>query len=228
MASPIFTCLEGRIPIGPHDHVGVLYRGRAGASRLLPFLADGIPRGDLCCFLAPASLQRDMLERLRSQLPDLDRHLRSGTLRLTEGFEDMRELEQWGYQLFLEAERRAVPAVRWWEEGGWVKSSGLPVPKFFEVHALLNYRVKTHPSAALCQYDLETLAPQELFSIIAVHRHLLIEETLVRDNPFYMPPEKFVPLGLDERTRDLARLFQDVGFDVEKLLAALAGYGRMR
>jgi hypothetical protein len=30
-----------------------------------------------------------------------------------------------------------------------------------------------------------------------------------------------------ERERDLARLFREVGFDVDKLLTALAGYGRL-
>ena len=34
--------------------------------------------------------------------------------------------------------------------------------------------------------------------------------------------------ALEERERDLRNLFRDVGFDVDKLLAAVAGYGRLQ
>jgi hypothetical protein len=50
----------------------------------------------------------------------------------------------------------------------------------------------------------------------------------VRDNPFYIPAEKFLSLAPEERERNLAQLFREVGFDVNKLLATLAGYGRVR
>jgi hypothetical protein len=50
----------------------------------------------------------------------------------------------------------------------------------------------------------------------------------VRDNPFYIPAEKFIPLSRQERERDLLQLFREVGFDLSKLLATLAGYGRLR
>jgi hypothetical protein len=93
---------------------------------------------------------------------------------------------------------------------------------------LLNYQVKHYPRVVLCQYDLEEIATHGLLTAIAVHRHLLVEGALVRDNPFYIPAEKFLPLSPAERERDLLRLFHDVQFDVRKLLAALAGYARLQ
>jgi hypothetical protein len=81
---------------------------------------------------------------------------------------------------------------------------------------------------AICQYALDELDPHQLFSAIAVHRHLIVLNTLVRDNPFYIPAEKFLPLSLRDRERDLTRLFREVGFDLAKLLAALKGYGRLK
>ncbi len=88
--------------------------------------------------------------------------------------------------------------------------------------------MKHYPSVALCQYDLEQIAINDLLTAIAVHRHLLVEGALVRDNPFYIPAEKFLPLSPLERERDLLLLFRDVQFDVRKLLAALAGYARVQ
>jgi hypothetical protein len=55
-----------------------------------------------------------------------------------------------------------------------------------------------------------------------------VEGVLVRDNPFYIPAEKFLPLSPAERERDLLRLFRDVKFDVTKLLAALTGYAQLQ
>lgn len=223
-----FTHLDGRFPIAPHEHVAVLYRGRAAAFRFAGFLAEGIKNGDLCHYLAPATFHAEMLRHLRALEPDLERHLRSESLRLHAGLAEFAALRDRLQRTFARAERTRAPAIRWLEEGSWPEWVGFPMPQFFEFHAILNYQVKHYPSAALCQYALDTIEPHHLFSAIAVHRHLLVEDAFVRDNPFYIPAEKFLPLSPEEREHDLARVFREVGFDVGKLLEALAGYGRLR
>jgi hypothetical protein len=35
----------------------------------------------------------------------------------------------------------------------------------------------------------------------SVHRHLFVEGTLVRDNPFHIPAEKFLPLSPAEKAK---------------------------
>jgi hypothetical protein len=228
LAAPVFTQLEGRIPLARHEHVAVLYRGRTNALRYASFLAEGLANGDLCYYLAPRAYHAEMLAHLRGQVAELDRYLASRALRLHEGPADFQSLRAATQELFIEAERAGAPALRWLEEGIWPEEVGFPMPHFFEFHGLLNYQVKHYPSVALCQYDLDQFEPRHLFQAIAVHRHLIVDETLVRDNPFYIPAEKFIPLAPAERERDLARLFREVGFDTDKLLAALAGYGRVR
>ncbi len=227
MTAPLFTQLAGHIPLARHEHVAVLYRGRTDAFRHASFLGEGLGNGDLCYYLAPRAYHSEMLEHLRAQVAELDRHLASGALRLHEGPSDFQSLRRATQELFVEAERVGAPALRWLEEGIWPEEVGFPMPHFFEFHALLNYQVKHYPSVALCQYDLDQFEPRHLFQAIAVHRHLIVGETLVRNNPFYIPAEKFIPLAPAERERDLAQLFREVGFDVDKLLAALVGYGRL-
>jgi hypothetical protein len=228
MAAPFFTHLDGRIPVARHDHVAVLYRGRAVAFRLLSFLAEGLSRGDLCYYLAPGSYHVEMLQRLRALRPDLDRHLQAAKLRLDEGGGDFRTLRQRTQQVFEDAERTRAPGVRWLEDGSWPRPEEAQQNEFFEFHALLNFQVKHYPSVAICQYAVDELEPHLLFSAIAVHRHLIVHNTLVRDNPFYIPAEKFIPLSPADRARDLTNLFREVGFDLEKLLAAIKGYGRLK
>ncbi len=222
------THLEGGIPIAPHEHVAVLYRSRPAAFRLASFLAEGLQGGDLCIYLAPADYQAEMLERLWASGQNVGRHQQVGNLSLFRGIGTLRGLRDFTQQAFLEAERREVPAVRWLAEGLWPKVVGFPLPDFFEFDALLNYQVKHYRSVALCQYDLEQTEVRHLFSAIAVHRHLLVENTLVRDNPFYIPAEKFIPLSPEDRERDLRQLFREVGFDLDKLLAAIVGYGELQ
>lgn len=224
---PFFTHLDGRFPIGCHEHVAALYRGRAAAFRFASFLLEGLRRGERCCYLAPASFHAEMLRTLGAQEPGLDRHSRSGNLQVQEGSPDFAALRERTRKFFIDAENARAPAIRWLEEGVWPGSVQFPISQFFEFHALLNLQVKHYPSVAVCQYALDEIEPHTLFSAIAAHRHLLVEDTLVRDNPFYIPAEKFIPLSPAERERDVARVFREVGFDIEKLLAALAGYGRL-
>ena len=225
---PIFTYLEGRIPIHRHEHVAILYRSRAAAFRQAEFLKEGLGAGNQCCYLAPSGFHAKMLARLRTLGVDFDQHLRARTLVLQRGMSEARQLLEWTQQLFIEAEHAQRPAVRWLEEGVWPEPMGFPMPQFFEFHALLNYQVKQYPSVALCQYDVDQIELRHLFCAIAVHRHLLVEDTLVRDNPFYIPAEKFIPLNSAEREHDLLQIFREVGFDLTKLLAALVGYGQLQ
>ena len=228
MTTPLFTYLHGRFPLYSHEHVAILYRDRAEAFSAVSFLAEGLKGNDLCVYLAPDDYQAEMLSRLREMPVEVDRHARDGCLRLWRGLDTFQALQEWTQAVFADAERTAAPALRWLEEGLWATPTGFPMHHFFEFHALLNYQVKHYPSVALCQYDLERIPAHHLLTAISVHRHLLVEGALVRDNPFYVPVERFLPLSPAERERDLLQVFRDAQFDVSKLLAALAGYARLQ
>ena len=227
MPPPLFTLLEGRFPIARHEHVAVLQREGAGAFRFASFLDEGLKSGDVCHYLAPTSTSHGMLRKLRALEPNLDRCLRSERLSLHSGIRDFSVLRDRMRRAFARAERAHAPALRWLEDGGWPETAGLPMHEYFEFHALLNYQVKHYPSAAICQYSLDSIPPNDLYFIIAVHRHLIVEDTFVRDNPFYTPAEKFLPRSVEEREREMARVFHEIEFDPAKLLEGLAGYGRL-
>jgi hypothetical protein len=169
-----------------------------------------------------------MIARLRELGVDVERHVHDQTLQFPSDSPDAADLLDRAKRFFAEAESARAPAVRWVEAGVWAKSRDIPVPHFFELHARLNYLVKQYPSVALCEYDAEQLEVPHLFSAIAVHRHLLVEGTLVRDNPFYIPAEKFLALSPEDRELDLRDVFREVGFDLKKLLSILAGYGELQ
>ncbi len=227
MTSAVFTHLFGRLALAPHEHVAVLYRGREASFQTAAFLAEGLANFDTCFYLAPAADHREMLERIKAAGVDPKPYARSGTLRLRAGACSLRELEAEARDIFLDAERVVAPGVRWLEDGAWPAAAGFSGEQFFDFHSTLNLQVKHYPSVAVCQYDLEKIPTEQLLRAIAVHRHLVVENTLVRDNPFYIPAERFLPLSHEERDRTLAESYREVGFDLTKLLETLNGYGRM-
>jgi len=208
--------------------MAIVHRGGASAARGAEYVSEGLLRGHRCCCVAPAALHSDLLARLRELGVDAERHLDDQTLQFPPAEQGPRELMAWAKKFFAEAETAGAPAVRWLEEGVWAKPAGASVPQFFALHSRLNYLVKQYPSVALCQYDTERMEIPHLFSALAVHRHLLLEGTLVRDNPFYIPTEKFLAMTPEDRERDLRDVFREVGFDWEKLCSTLAGYGQLQ
>ena len=224
----IFTYLDGQIPLHCHEHVAIVHRGSASAAWGAEFVSEGLRRGHRCCYMASASLHSGMRTRLRELGVDVERYLGDQTLQFPPQAPDADDLLDGAKGFFAEAETAHAPALRWLEEGVGAKPAGISVSRFFELHARLNYLVKYYPSVALCQYDVEQLEPPHLFSAITVHRHLLVEGTLVRDNPFYIPAEKFIAMSPEDRERDLRDVFREVGFNLEKLLSTLAGYGQLQ
>jgi len=223
---PIFTYLDARIPLRAHEHVAILHCGEASAVDCAGFLSEGLSLGDCCCYLAPVNVQIAMETRLRELGVDVDRHLDDDTLQIPPALGPPDGWVDWAKSVFLGAELANAPGVRILEEDVQPAAETLPTREFFEFHSRLNYLVKHYRSVVLCQYDAEYLKIQHLFSVIAVHRHLLVEGTLVRDNPFYIPAEKFLAMSTEDR--DLREVYHAVGFDVKKLLATLAGYGQLQ
>lgn len=225
---PIFTYLDSGIPVRSNEHMAIVQRGSMSPSQGAEFMSEGLRRGHRCCCVAPATLRPRFLKQLRDRGIEVERHLDDQTLKFPWAARGEGELMDWGKRFFAEAETARNPGVRWWEEGVWPNVEGISTPQFFELHSRLNYLVKQYPSVALCKYDAEQMEIPNLFSAIAVHRHLLVEGTLVRDNPFYIPAEKFLAMSPEDRERDLRDVFREVGFDLERLFAILAGYGELQ
>jgi hypothetical protein len=224
----VFTYIDAQVPLHCHEHVAIIHRGEAPAAQATQFVREGLDRGQWCCFPASAARHAALRARLEDLGVDVERHLSGRTLRLPLPSSTAGDWLEGAKQFFAEAETAKIPAVRWLEEGVGAKPAAISVPQFFELHARLNYLVKQYPSVVLCLYDTERMEIPHLFSVIGVHRHLLVEGTLVRDNPFYIPAEKFLAMSPEDREHNLRDVFREVGFKLEKLLSTLAGYGHLQ
>lgn len=227
-SQPIFTYLGERNPVRCHEHIAIVHRGRGKAVQGVDFLGEGLRHGHRCCCRTPSARRAALLAGLGKLGVDVQRHQDNQTLQFPPEAADSNALLDWAKGFFADAEAARAPAVRWLEVGIEKNRAGVSAGQFFELHARLNYLIKQYPGAILCDYDTDKLEVPLLFSAIAVHRHLLVDGTLVRDNPFYIPAEKFLAMPPEERERDLREVFRAVGFDLRRLLATLAGYGRLQ
>jgi len=227
-STDIFTYIGVRIPVRCYEHMAIVNLAGASAGWAPEFVREGLSRGHWCYCMVTAGRHAGMLTRLRELGVDVERHLREQTLQFPPESPDVGDLLTRAKRFFAEAESARAPAVRWLEVDVGATPPGISVSQFFELHARLNYLVKHYPSVAVCEYDAEQLEVTHLFSAIAVHRHLLVEDTLVRDNPFYIPAEKFLAMSPEDRERDLRDVYRQVGFDLRRLFSTLAGYGQLQ
>ncbi|MBL7481039.1 MEDS domain-containing protein [Legionella bononiensis] len=63
--------------------------------------------------------------------------------------------------------------------------------RLIEYEALINTILKTHPIAALCQYDATKFDGGLLFDILQVHPLMVVHGQIV-ENPAYIRPEEFL------------------------------------
>ena len=212
-----------------YEHIAIVHRGGASAARGAEFVSEGLRRGHRCCCVAPATCTPTCSTRLRELGVDVERHLDDRTLQFPPAAPDAGDLLELGETILCRGRSRARSGRPLAGRGSrGVRPAKISVPQFFELHARLNYLVKQYPSVALCQYDIEYLEIPDLFSAIAVHRHLLVEGTLVRDNPFYIPAEKFLAMSPEDREHDLRGMCSGKsGLTWGNCLSTLAGYGQL-
>lgn len=226
--APVLNYLDERIPLRWHEHVAVLHQRSEGAPSAMEFISDGLRAGQRCFYLGGSEHRATLLTRLRQSGLDLEKHQNGNALQFPPDLRRADHVLDWASQCFAEAEAAGAPAVRWLEQEMWAGPSGLSPGRFFALHCQLNYLVKHYPIVALCYYDKHQIEVPHLFHALTVHRHLVLDGVLVRDNPFYIPPEKYVSMKSAQREHGLRELWREMDFDLERLLSTLAGYGQLQ
>ena len=177
----------GGLPLSPHNHVCVFFRG--GEERdplLLPFLSDGLKAGHAVLFLARAGEMPD----IRPQLGD------SGDLELTEPEgghlqngefapdELLDALEDWAARKRV-AEGRVFGRIV--GDMSWI--APLLAPELIDRLVAEEIRVTgfvlRYPQVCLCLYDLDLFGGDLIIPMIKAHPKAWIEGTLI-ENPYHL------------------------------------------
>ena len=183
--TPVATL--GGLPLSPHDHVCVFFRGGEERDRLLlPFLSDGLKAGHAVLFLACAGEMPDIRPQL-GDAGDLELtepeggHLRNGQLMPDKLLE---ALEGW-------AARKRVTEGHVFGRIVGDKSWIAPVLATELIDMLVAEEVSVtgfvlrYPQVCLCLYDLDLFGGDLIIPMIKAHPKAWIEGTLI-ENPYHL------------------------------------------
>ena len=184
--------------LGAQRHICAFFHDRDEEYRvLLPFIKEGLDRGEKAFHIIDPGLREEHLERLRSAGIDVAATELSGRLELRNWEE---AFLQGGYcgkdrmiamvqEIFERGRQQGFPLTRLVGHAEWV-AGNWPVD-FVEYEARLNYVLPQCKDPVICTYDLAKFGGNVLVDIIRTHP-MIIMGGVVQENPFFVPPDEFL------------------------------------
>jgi len=164
---------------------------------LLPFVKDGLERGEKSFHVVDPGHREERLEALRSAGIDVDAALPTGQLEVRPWQEaylrtgrftqdDMLSL----IQEVLE-KGKGFGLTRLWANMEWALEDLPGVEDIVEYETRLNHVLPKYDDVVVCTYDLTKFSAGVVMDILRTHPMVIIGG-LLQENPFYMPPDKFL------------------------------------
>lgn len=188
-------------------HVCAFFHSRDDEYRVtLPFVKDGLERGDKALHIVDPARRADHLRRLASagieaaaareagrlELHDWDdTFLRGGTFDPDEQLALLRAM--------LESGRvEGAPLSRYVAHAEWALERGASTDLLLEFEARVNHLWPLYRDAVICTYDLARFSADVIVNAMRTHPMVIVGGTLHR-NPFYVPPDEFLRELRDRR-----------------------------
>lgn len=173
---------------------------------LLPFAKEGVECGEKCFHIVDPGHREERLARLAAAEVDVDRTLDSGQLEVRtwqDAYLRGDRFDQYAMlELIEETLRRGkedgYPRTRLWANMEWALEDLPGCDDIVEYESRLNPILAKYDDVVVCTYDLSKFSAGVVMDILRTHPMVVIGET-VQENPFYVPPEKFLE-ELMERT----------------------------
>ncbi|UPV74073.1 MEDS domain-containing protein [Halorussus limi] len=196
-----------------NDHLASIYADRDeqfGAA--IPFLCQGLERGEKCVYIADENTRAEVLGAIRSHGVDADAALESGALSVLTPAETYRSTGEfdidamvgfWEDTLARATDDGEFSGVRATAEMTWALDGRTDDDLLVEYEAILNSVFADEDYTVLCQYNRERFPDEVLRDIIRTHPHV-VSDGAVHHNGFYRPPEEY--FGPDDPARDVERM----------------------
>jgi len=177
---------------------------------LLPFIKDGLERGDRAVHILDPRRQADHLSRLSADgihvaLAQATEQLQiksNAEIYLRDGrFDPDRMLE--AFEALAGGSERGLPLSRIVCHMDWAVDRGSHVEQLVEFESRVNEVWCRHDDAVVCTYDLSKFGAETVIDILRTHPMVIIGG-LLQQNPFFIPPERFLPELRERRARRAA------------------------
>jgi hypothetical protein len=196
-------------PLGDTRHACAFFSGdEEEYGVLLPFVKDGFDRGDRAVHILHPEQRDDHRRRLEAAGIDAAAAEERGRLELRSSTDtylrDGRfDLER---QLAVFEEIAGSGRSRIVCRMDWAAQGGVVVDDVIEFEARINHLWCRHDHAVVCTYRQEQVGGDAMVDILRTHPMVIVGGILQR-NPYFVPPEQFLPELRERRARQ--RLHQE-------------------
>ena len=162
--------LEG-ISIDYGKHLCSLYESDIGRVKLaVPFLTDGLRKGDVCFLIAAEEEQREILAQMSDVYGDLKKAVDDKKLIISEGRDSGADMLDYLEQSFLLATRSGNQNLRVLGDMSWFLHKGLDIDDLFDFENKYNHTLaRRYPVVSLCQYDARKFSGTSIVSALKCH-----------------------------------------------------------
>lgn len=162
--------LEG-FTIDYGTHLCAFYETDSGRLKLsLPFLLDGLQKGDRCFLIASSEVQAHILQELRDVRPSIDKDIKEDRLIVMEGLSSAAAMYAFFEKAFLEASKHGIQGLRVLGDMAWCLHKDLALEELNEFETRYNNGLgKRFPVISLCQYDARIFPGVAILGALKCH-----------------------------------------------------------
>jgi MEDS: MEthanogen/methylotroph, DcmR Sensory domain len=186
--------------IGKHRHICALsYTGEQANRVLLPFIRDGLERGEKALHIVDPALRDQHLASLQAAGIDTSAEEREGHLDvrdwrdtyLRDGRFDQNRMIALVEETLQAGHKDGYRQTRVVAHMEWALKDMPGVNDFVEYEARLNHVLPKYVDTLICVYDCTKFRASVMMDIVRTHP-LVIVGGLLQENPFFVPPEQFL------------------------------------
>jgi hypothetical protein len=166
---------------------------------LLPFAADGVACGEKCFHIVDPGHRQERLDHLEGSGIDVAATTKSGQVEVKtwqDAYLRGDRFDQYDMLTLIESTLRegkeaGFPRTRLWANMEWALEDLPGCDDIVEYESRLNPILSKYDDVVVCTYDLSKFSAGVVMDILRTHPMVVIGET-VQENPFYVPPDKFL------------------------------------
>lgn len=193
-----------------HYHICAFFHSQQEAYPvLLPFIKEGLERGEKAFHVVNPDLLDQHLHHLESAGIETRASRQSGQLELRnwhqayllDGHFDQNRMLSMLQSVLDQARAEGFPLTRLVAHMEWALEDRPGVSDIVEYENRLNYFLHQYPDPVVCVYDLDKFGAG-VIDILRTHPMVIIGGVL-QENPFFMPPDDFLSELRTRQSRDL-------------------------
>ena len=191
----------GTLNLGEHRHICAFFNTMDEEHRVLgPFYRDGFDRGGRATHIVDAEHRDRYLQRLAEDGIDVKKMIDTGQLEVlpwTDLYVRDHRFDQDAMLASVEELIRSGASAGYTNTKlvghhmDWVFADKPAVNSLLEYEARLNDLLSRYSAPVVCNYDLSQVSASVAIDIIRTHP-LVIIGGLLRENPFFVPPDEFL------------------------------------